>query len=206
MFKKIFLLLVVFLTSIFFAAKQPQMLVLPLMLFIYLLRGFIRRVSNSVNLAFLYVLTGWLLGICVEVFAVWQNMKLPLGERKLFNQDPGLDLVIAAGFYLIVSVTLYLFVRRYKFSKKSFITVTAFYAIVVEQLGAVFIAGLANPLLWVYVAIIYGVWTVTPYLLFYDRFPERRSLPIKVYPVLLLALWAASFIGSMVGTLLSKMI
>lgn len=198
--------MIILLMTVFLGVKQPQMLVLPLILFIYLSRGLIRRVLKPVNLPLVYILTGWILGMCVEIFAIWQNMKLPIGERKLFNQDPLLDLIIGAGFYLVVSIVLYYFVARYKFTKKSFIGITSFYAIVVEQLGIVFIAGFINPFLWVYVTLIYCTWTVTPYLLFHERFPERLSPSLKIYPIILIALWLASFLGSIVGTLMSKMV
>ncbi|MFA6270056.1 MAG: hypothetical protein WC657_02495 [Candidatus Paceibacterota bacterium] len=203
---KIILLILAVLLSFIFVFNQPQMLALPLGLFLYVFRYKIIDAFKNTNLSLAYILVGWFLGMTIELLAIWQNMSLPFGQRKLFNQDPILDLMVGAGFYFVVSIILYLFVQRYKFSKKIFLGITAFYAIVIEQLGVVFFAGLTNPLLWVYVAIVYGVWTVTPYLLFYDRFSERRSPSFWVYFMLLIVLWVASFIGSVLGTLLSRMI
>lgn len=206
MFRKIFLFIIIILLTILFGTQQPQMLALPLGLLVYLLRGPIRLILRPLKLSLAYILTGWGLGLCIEVFAIWQNIQLPIEKRNLFNQDPSTDLLIAVGFYLVVSIVLYLFAKRYNFSKKAFIGITAFYAIVVEQLGAVFIMGLTNPFLWLYIALIYGVWTVAPYLLFQDRFSERRRPAFWIYPVMLALMWAASFTGSILGTLLSKMI
>jgi hypothetical protein len=180
------------------------MLVVPFLLLVYISRNLLKGFFGLFPVSVAYVSIGFIFGMLVEVFAIWQNLPLPIGERKLFNPDPALDLIIAAGFYFVVSVTLYLFAKRYNFSKKSIIAVTAFYAIVIEQLGAVFVMGLANPFLWVYVAFVYATWTVTPYLLLRDRLPERPIPSFKVYPILLAALWVASFLGSIVGTLLSK--
>jgi hypothetical protein len=197
------------LLSIGFALGDPQLLVIPLGLLLYLLRRPLRAALGGLPVFPAYVLSGTLLGLLVETFAILNYFHDPQNSH-LFNLNPLIDLSIALGFYCVTTIAIYLVARRIEFGNTGFLICSAVYAIVIEQQGAILLNGLANPLLapliWLYVSVVYAVFTFGPYFLLKERFTERHPPHWWAYPLLLAAMWAAAFIGALIGTGLSKLI
>ena len=190
-----------------FALTDPQMLVIPLGLFLYLVRNPMRAVLKRLPLSLAYVLLGTILGLLVEIFAILNYFHDPKNSH-LFSINPAVDLTIALGFYGVTTIAIYLIVRKIAFGNIGFLICTAIYAIVIEQQGAVLLMGIAAPLLapilWLYVSIVYTVFTWGTYAMLQERFSGRRPARWWAPLLLLAAMWAAAFIGAIIGTGLSK--
>ena len=192
-----------------FSLIDPQLLVIPLGILLYLMRAPLRAVLRSLPLALAYVLLGTLLGLLVEIFAILNYFHDPKNSH-LFSLNPAVDLTIALGFYGTTTIAIYLIVRKIEFRNIAFLVCSAIYAIVIEQQGAVLLLGIANPVLapiyWLYVSIVYAVFTWGTYATLQERFSARRPARWWAYPFLLAAMWAAAFVGALIGTGLAKIV
>jgi len=197
------------LLTVGFTLGDPQLLVIPLGLLLYLVRRPLRAALSHLPVFPAYVLSGTLLGLLVETFAILNYLHNPQNSH-LFNLNPLIDLSIALGFYCVTTIAIYLVARRIEFGNAGFLICSAIYAIVIEQQGTILLSGLAKPLLapliWLYVSIVYAVFTFGPYALLKERLTERHPPRWWAYPLLLAAMWAAAFIGALIGTGLSKLI
>jgi len=201
-------IIVVVLTFVF-SLIDPQLLVIPLGLLLYLMRVPLRAVLKYLPLSFAYVLFGTILGLLVEIFAILNYFHNPKNSH-LFSLNPTVDLTIALGFYCVTTIAIYLIVRKIEFGNIGFLICSAIYAIVIEQQGAVRLMGIANPILapifWLYVSIVYAVFTWGTYAMLQERFSARRPARWWAYLFLLAAMWTAAFVGALIGTGLSKVV
>jgi hypothetical protein len=193
--------------TILFVLVDPQLLVIPLGLLLYLLRVPLRALLNPLSLSFSYILLGTVLGMLIETFAILNYLHNPANSH-LFSTNLMIDLSIALGFYCITTTAIYLVVSRIKFGNIGFLICSAIYSIVIEQQGAILLQGIAVPLLapviWLYVSIVYAIFTWGTYAMLKERFSKRHSARWWAYPILVLVLWVSAFIGAVVGTGLSK--
>lgn len=129
-------------------------------------------------------------------------------NSHLFSTSPAVDLTIALGFYCITTIAIYLIVRKIEFGNIGFLICSTIYAIVIEQQGAVLLMGITAPILapvfWLYVSLVYAVFTWGTYAMLQERFSGRRPARWWTYLLLLAAMWAAAFVGAIIGTGLSK--
>lgn len=181
--KKIFYSVLSLVLAWLFAVKMPQALFIPLAILLWVFRaGFVRLVQRFP--AWLgFIGSTWLLGMVIEIFAVWQNLSVPVGRRLLFEQEPGKDLAVAAVFYLLFAVIWFFFLRRYAFTPRQALFMQVLWS-VVEQRGAVlkqsFQAGPFGLVMLAFVAGVYGTWVFFPTLFTWEKFNQR--FPGRIQP------------------------
>lgn len=181
--KKTFLVLISLGLVWLFAAKMPQALFLPLGVLLWTFRLGIRRQVEKLPAWLGFIGSAWLLGMCIEVFAIWQNLPVAYGRRLLFEQDPKQDLAVAAVFYLLFAVLWFGLLRRYAFTAPQALLIQALWSFV-EQRGAVLrqavAAGPAGLFLLLFVAGVYGTWIFFPTWFTWEKF--NQSFPNRPRP------------------------
>lgn len=158
---------------------NPMLLIFPMWIFTYLLRSPLRSLLKRLPLAVAYLGCGVVFGMLTELFAVVNNLSVPPEKRILLSPDPWLDLLYGFFYYFCVSLTWYILLRRYPYSKRAVFLLTGVYGIFTEELGQVFIRIFTVPvtgaLYAVIIVFVYGIFAMLPLLLTEGRFePTRR--------------------------------
>ena len=181
--KKVLLVFISLVLAWLFAAKMPQALFVPLGLLLWTFRFAIRQQVEKLPVWFGFMGSVWLLGMCIEVFAVWQNLPVAYGQRLLFEQDPKQDLAVAAVFYLLFAAVWFWLLRRYAFTPGQALFIQALWSLI-EQRGAVLrqavAAGPAGLFLLAFVAGVYGTWIFFP--TWFTEGALSRGFPTRVRP------------------------
>ncbi len=191
--KEIFYIVLSLVLAWFFAAKMPQALFIPLAILLWVFRAGFVRLAQRFPAGLGFIGSAWLLGMVIEIFAVWQNLSVPAGQRLLFEQEPGRDLAVAAVFYLFFAVIWFFLLRRYAFTPRQALFIQVLWS-AVEQRGAVlkqaFQAGSFGLVMLAFVAGVYGTWVFFPTLFTWEKFSQK--FPDRIKPRwyhMLLAVW-----------------
>jgi hypothetical protein len=107
-----------------------------------------------------FALTILACGMVLELLAWAGNFLQDPAQPALFHPQLIPDLLLGFGFYLGWMVAWLLLLRFYHFRLRELVVLMAVYGVIVEQNGAVLVAGLGalplGVLLWLYVAAAYG--------------------------------------------------
>ncbi|NJF24089.1 hypothetical protein [Thermococcus sp. Bubb.Bath] len=138
-----------------------------------------------------YLLVGMASAYLTEVLAIIDNLKRPPGGRALFNPNPLTDLYLAFAYYLPFVLYWGLAVRRYNYSWKEVFLIGGATGILMEQMGAVFLT--FNPIVWLYVLLVYGSYKAIPVLVAERCLEGRDRKELKV--------WKKLVLGALIGFL-----
>jgi len=167
----------------FFAVKMPQALFIPLAILLWSFREGVAGLVQKLPVGLGFIGSTWLLGMAIEIFAVWQNLPVPVGKRLLFEQEPRQDLAVAAVFYLLFAVIWFFLLKRYAFTPPQALLIQTVWS-AVEQRGAVLKqamqAGPAGLLMLAFVAGVYGTWVFFPTLFTWEKFNQK--FPGRIQP------------------------
>ncbi len=181
--KNFFTLAAVCILAWLFALKMPQALFIPLAILLWVFRAGVMSLVQRFPAGLGFIGSAWLLGMVIEIFAVWQNLSVPAGQRLLFEQEPGKDLAVAAVFYLLFAVIWFFLLKRFAFTPGQALFVQAVWS-AVEQRGAVlkqaFQAGPFGLVMLAFVAGVYGTWVFFPTLFTWEKF--SRKFPGRIKP------------------------
>ena len=114
-----------------------------------------------------FFFVGFFVGILAELFAVFGNLDVPLGEKVMLSQDPGTDLFFGIFYYGLLMLVWTFVVRRYRYTGKEIFVLAGLLGIATEEVGGVFMNMIANPLVGVpYEFIVFCVYGIFPYVAF----------------------------------------
>lgn len=156
-----------------------SILILPLIFLTYVFRKQLSRLTARLPLSLSFPLFTIVFGLCIETFAILENLHRPLAERILLSPYPLTDLFFGIFYYGLVGITWYLLLKRISFNKKDIFLLMGLVGIGTEQVGAIFlgaISSLGGFFLALIIASIYGTFPTLAYFLTEDRF---NSLPRK---------------------------
>jgi hypothetical protein len=161
-------------------AQSPVLLPYPLFVLAVLCGWRLPKVSTpAVGL----LLSTWMSTAVLEVSAWLDNFVRNSPDPALFHPQLIPDLVISLGVYGAWWLTWWLMLRRYHFTIWQVFITTGMYGVLIEQGGAVFLAGLkAFPgglLVWLLVAVAYGSTMALAFYLVRDRFTSTRDHWLK---------------------------
>ena len=176
-------------------SDSPMLLIFPMWILTDLLRVPLQTLAKRLPLSVSFLAFGVAFGMLTELFAVVNNLSLPPDQRILLSPDPVLDLLYGFFYYLSVSLTWYVFLRRYPYSKLAVFLTTGVYGIFTEELGQVFLRIFTVPVVGFLYAIIvmfvYGIFAMLPCLINEGRFePTRRPNAFVRVVIAFLALFA----------------
>lgn len=195
--------------AVVFALTDPQLLVVPLGILIFLVAGTIRKTLAKFPLVVAYIFTGTLFGVIVEICAML-NYANNASNNHLVSLDPATNLIITTFFYFLATIGVYIIVKKYSIQVAGLFGCAAFFSIMLEQQGQVFLAGIANPLFaplyWGYVAAVYSFFVVVPYWLLKDRFEQRQRPHWWTYPLLVIVMLVCSLLGFVIGEMVKRMV
>ena len=124
-----------------------------------------------------YIVLGTLVGGLTQLFVQLE------GLEKTFSAVPIVHFVQALTLYFWVVVAWYFILRKYDFSIWGVFWVTGVWGVVVE---AILLNGSFNPLIWLFIFIVYGSFAAIPYLLTREKFSANRKRPtLKIYLLIL---------------------
>jgi len=158
------------------------------------------------SLGFRLLISTLLCTLLLETSAWFDNFIRNNPEPALFHPQLIPDLIISIGVYTAWWLAWWMLLKRYQFTPLQIFLTTGVYGIVLEQQGAVFLAGLATmPLgivLWLFVTIAYGSTMALAVFLIRDSVSAERDTRWK-YPLALTGLFVITIITSLTwGTIL----
>lgn len=178
-------------------------LILPFALLIFLFRERIRQILKPLSLPFAFILSGIVVGLLTETFAILSNLDLPYAERALLSPYPGIDLILALFWYGIFVLLWYLLLKRYHYSYLEIFVLGGAYGIIFEQKG-VFLPLLMTPqfIIPLFIMAVYSLFPICAYMLTKQKFllRERKTLLVR-YPIAIIALLAHAFTWTLFGLL-----
>ncbi len=172
------------LVLILIGPQSPMILIFPLWIFVHLLRKPLVALGERLPAAAAFVLFGVAFGLTEEIFAILQNRGVAPEERALLNPEPLADLALGVVFYTLLIVTWLILISRINYSKKAVFVITGLFGLVTEQMGAIVMGVIANPVggtvIAAVVVCVYGIFPMLAYMLTEHRFrPDRRTNSIR---------------------------
>ncbi|MDX1992101.1 MAG: hypothetical protein SF029_06915 [bacterium] len=184
--------------------SQPpdvNLLIYSLFVLVYLARERLQPFIAGIPLSplfklFILIYVG---GLLSESLVWWSNTASGDIHQTGFYTDYGTHITSYFGFYLVVALIWTVVLRFFRFTiLQVFLTAGVLFGVVIEQRGAILLAGLASMpaglVLWLYVALVYGSYPALAYTLVYPEFEvyARRETVLK-YPLVILLLWGVMF-------------
>lgn len=165
---------------ILFGLQSPMTLIFPMWIFVHLFRKPLVALGERLPVEAAFVLFGLAFGLLEEIFAILQNRGVAPEERALLNPDPIADLALGVVFYTLLIVTWLLLISRIKYSKRAVFIITGLFGLVTEQMGAIVMGVIANPIggtvIAAVVVCVYGIFPMLAYMLTEHRFKTGRRV------------------------------
>jgi len=164
---------------VLFGINDPMLLIFPMWIFTYLLKNKLILLLNRFPLPVAFIGAGVFFGLATEVFAILNNISVPLEQRILISPDPVLDLIYGFFYYLLLIFTWYILLRKIKYSKKEVFLITGLLGVFTEEGGQVFLRILSSPiegfLYAIIIMFVYGLFPMLAYLLCEERFENKQK-------------------------------
>lgn len=175
-----------------FGVKTQMNLIIPMVIFVYLLKDKIKNYLIRFSLRTSFIGSGLVFGLLTEVFAIWSNITVPLKERALLNPYPLPDLILAFFWYGLFVVVWYFLLKKYNYTKKEIFLLAGMYGLVFEQKGIFLLnmfTSLGGLIIGLFIMAVYAIFPILAYMITEHRFPVRKnSLFLVRWLVALLAL------------------
>ena len=135
----------------------------------------------------------WLhfIGLGIIVGGITQIFVQMEGFEKSFSSNPVAHFIQALTIYFWVVVAWYFMLKKYDFSAWDIFWVTGIWGVVFE---AILLYGALNPLIWLFIFVVYGSFAIIPFLLTSEKFavlvrpkPGKKNYLI-IFGLLVLAL------------------
>jgi len=198
--KPVLIIILAILTFLIFNEPGPVWM-FSLFLILYLLRNPIKKIISIVMpiRSLKYFLIGLISGLFIEFLAILSSMKLPVGQRALFHQEPIQDLILAAGYYAFLTIGTYFILKKYEFSLKEIFILGGIFGLIAEQHGGILLQLLSGNILGgIYVFLSYGSFLALPYMLFnedFNKFDRKKAAFLKyLFALLILAIGYGLFL------------
>ena len=137
---------------------------------VILLWGGLRRASAKLPMPLWlhYIAAGTIFGGLTQWFVQLE------GFEKSFSANPTFHFLQALTIYFWVTVVWYIVLRKYEYSTWDVFWVTGLWGVLFE---AILLYGALNPLIWLFIFVVYGSFASIAHLLTRDRFPAGRPRP-----------------------------
>lgn len=136
-------------------------------------------------------LTMQFIGLGIIVGGITQIFVQMEGFEKSFSPNPVSHFIQALTIYFWVIVAWYFMLKKYNFSTWDIYWVTGIWGVVFE---AVLLYGALNPLIWLFIFVVYGSFATIPFLLTQGKFmliprpkPSKKNY-LTMFVLLVLAL------------------
>ena len=150
-----------------------------------------RSAETDVRKAYLYsLIIIFTTGLLLESLAVLSNLNLPPSEREQFVPDPLLDILVSIGYYLPLAIIYSAYLVKIRTDTSTAFISGGIYGVITEQEGTILLS--LNPLLWLYVFLVYGSYLALAqvlaekYLVSLERKEMSTLLNITLLTVILL--------------------
>ncbi len=193
---RIFIIFLAIITIIVFNEPGPVWF-FPVFLIALMIRKDIRKwMPAKKKISSKYVAFGLAAGLFIEVLAILNSLKLVPEQRALFHPLPVPDLIIAVGYYAVLSIASYLILKKTSFSLKQVFVLGGIFGLIAEQHGAVLLGILAGNILGgIYVFLSYASFLAIPYLIFERDFARRkREKPVFASYPIVLVYWGVAYV------------
>lgn len=139
-----------------------SILIFSVFVVVFLWKGLQRASAKlPLPLALHFIVFGTLVGGLTQLFVQLE------GFEKSFSPDPVAHFIQALMIYFWVIVGWCLMLRKYDFSSWDVFWVTGIWGVVFE---AILLNGVLNPLIWVFIFVVYGSFAIIPHLLTREKF------------------------------------
>lgn len=172
---------------------DPTLLVYSLFVLAYFLRNRVTSLIRIVPLpaSLKFIILSIFTGLIIEFFA-W------LGEYLAQNPDPALfhpqllpNLILGTGFYVSIALAWIIALRFYRFSLKQVFLTMGIYGIAFEQMGAILLQTITNPLTivwWPYIVMVHGSISALAYMITEEEFQSKTNRDNRLKYLLVLFL------------------
>ncbi len=163
-----------------------SILIFSIFVLVFLWTG-LQRVSAKLPIP----LTMQFIGLGIIVGGITQIFVQMEGFEKSFSPNPVSHFIQALTIYFWVIVAWYFMLKKYNFSTWDIYWVTGIWGVVFE---AVLLYGALNPLIWLFIFVVYGSFATIPFLLTQGKFmliprpkPSKKNY-LTMFVLLVLAL------------------
>jgi hypothetical protein len=162
-------------------ANNPMLLIFPMWIFTYLKQATLRRWVKRVSLSISFIGFGLFFGLLTEAFAILNNRHLPPQKRILLSPDPVLDLAYGFVYYLMLILTWFALIKRFRYSRMEVFIITGMFGIMTEEVGQVFVRIFRAPVIGllytVIVSFVYGIFPMLAYIVSEEKLgiPKRGN-------------------------------
>ncbi|MCX7858821.1 MAG: hypothetical protein N2385_01920 [Chloroflexus sp.] len=165
--------------------NSPVLLPYPVFVFV-VLRGWCLPKLISPAIRFLFSTS--ICTLFLEISAWFDNFIRNAPEPALLHPQLIPDLIISIGVYSAWWLAWWLMLQYYHFTTSEIFVITGLYGVIIEQQGAILLAGLSTfplgAILWVFVATVYGSTMALAFFLVRDSFTVTHNGWVK-YPLAL---------------------
>ncbi|MFA5990889.1 MAG: hypothetical protein WC794_01415 [Candidatus Doudnabacteria bacterium] len=163
-----------------------SILIFSIFVLVFLWTG-LQRVSAKlpIPLAMQFIGLGIIVGGITQIFVQLE------GFEKSFSADPIAHFIQALTIYFWVIMAWYFMLKKYDFSTWDIYWVTGIWGVVFE---AILLYGALNPLIWLFIFVVYGSFATIPFLLTQGKFmliprikPNKKNY-LAMFGLLVLAL------------------
>lgn len=191
--KKALLIVLAIVLTLIGISDSPMLLIFPMWIITYLLKGFFIKITNKVRPELLFFASALTAGLLTESLAIWQNSALPPEQRILISPDPLLDLFYGLFWYAFISATWVMLLRKYKYSAWDIFFLCGAYGILTEESGGVFLSMLFEPitgqLYALYVMFVYAIFILIGYMFTKENWRHQDTPVWKKYPLAILLIF-----------------